>query len=70
MSLGRIGQQAKQCLKNQLEYQHLGAFLPSTSNVESVLEYSRAADERYRNGGSPVVLLNMTLTNWQVVRCL
>ncbi|KAI4102484.1 MAG: hypothetical protein LQ339_004638 [Xanthoria mediterranea] len=57
MSLGRIGQQAKQCLKNQLEYQHLGAFVPSTSNVESVVEYSRAADERYRNG-SPLSMID------------
>ena len=58
MSLGHIGQQAKQCLKNQLEYQHLGAFVPSTSNAESVLEHSWAADERHRNGGSPSCWLN------------
>ncbi|KAL8849658.1 MAG: hypothetical protein Q9221_005348 [Calogaya cf. arnoldii] len=50
MSLGRIGQQAKQCLKHQLEHQQLGAFVPLTTNTESILEHSRKADERHDNG--------------------
>ncbi|KAL8758026.1 MAG: hypothetical protein Q9199_001810 [Rusavskia elegans] len=57
MSLGRIGQQAKQCLKNQLEYQHLGAFVPSTSNVESIVEDCRKAVERHDNG-SPLSVID------------
>ncbi|KAL8672347.1 MAG: hypothetical protein Q9168_003200 [Polycauliona sp. 1 TL-2023] len=50
MSLGRIGQQAKQCLKNQFDYRHLGAFVPSTSNLELIIKDCRKADERHSNG--------------------
>ncbi|KAL8834579.1 MAG: hypothetical protein Q9176_007398 [Flavoplaca citrina] len=47
MSLGRIGQQAKLCLKNQSKYQHLGAFVPSTSNTEYITKAIQEADERH-----------------------
>ncbi|KAL8989760.1 MAG: hypothetical protein Q9169_008288 [Polycauliona sp. 2 TL-2023] len=50
MSLGRVGQQAKRCLKNQFDYRHLGAFVPFTSNVELITKDSQNADERHNNG--------------------
>ncbi|KAL8862358.1 MAG: hypothetical protein Q9178_001367 [Gyalolechia marmorata] len=50
MSLGRFGQQAKQCWKNQVEYRHLNAFVPLTTCLESTLEDCGKADERHQNG--------------------
>ncbi|KAL8907867.1 MAG: hypothetical protein Q9171_005670 [Xanthocarpia ochracea] len=52
MSLGRIGQQAKQCLKNQVEYRHLNAFVPLTTCLESTLQDCEKADERHQNGNT------------------
>ncbi|KAL8790450.1 MAG: hypothetical protein Q9213_000602 [Squamulea squamosa] len=49
MSLGRIGLQAKQCLQNQLDYRHLGAFISLTTNPDPILQICQQADERFNN---------------------
>lgn len=46
MSLGRLAQQAKRCLKKQSELSKLNAFVPTTANHESILHECQIADER------------------------
>ncbi|KAL8713092.1 MAG: hypothetical protein Q9225_006830 [Loekoesia sp. 1 TL-2023] len=50
MSLGRLTQQAKQCLKRQFELSKLNAFVPSTTNNESIFRSCQDADERHADG--------------------
>ncbi|KAL8824376.1 MAG: hypothetical protein Q9170_008179 [Blastenia crenularia] len=50
MSLGRLAQQAKQCLRKRAEHSQLNAFVPSTTNQEAILLACQAADERQATG--------------------
>ncbi|KAL8630256.1 hypothetical protein Q9189_004029 [Teloschistes chrysophthalmus] len=50
MSLGPFVQKAQQCLKRQANFRHLNAFVPSTTNPESILRRCQEADSRHDQG--------------------
>lgn len=50
MSLGRLTQQAKQCLEKRSQLSVLNAFVPATTSNESILRNSQISDERQAKG--------------------